>query len=431
MSRVALFGNTPDSFSPGAGNGACIARTERFRATMEAAGHEVIVCSPPQTVRPGGFVSAFLRERGPFDCIVAISPFPAEAVAQSGCTLPLWIDMNGMHPAEIQLAGADVHTNRLEMFRMLALERSLLARGDRFSAPSARQSDSILGQLFLLGRLDCGNRGSRVVHPFPHCAVTAPLSTGPESDDPDPPRIISTGSFNSWFDHTTLFRALEYVMERDSRAVFTCSGGAVPFWRRGVEEFASMTSSSRHCSRYDIRGWVGREELGDIYDTATAAVLADIPCNETRLGARTRVIDWVSRGIPVACTRGAEVSEDMDKAGTAIVVPQENPEELGRALLTLITRGEARSAIRKNQIRWCSEEGDPVRVFRPLNDWCSSPERLQGGIPPGFVPKPFGSLRYRLAAFALTVREKGLSEGLRRMAAKLPNSSVRQKRDSR
>ncbi len=428
MSRVALFGNTPDSFSPNAGNGACIARTERFRSTMEAAGHEVVVCSPPQTVRPGGFVSAFLRDRGPFDCIVAISPFPAEAVTHSDCALPLWIDMNGMHPAEIQLAGTDVHTNRLEMFRMLALERSLLARGDRFSAPSARQTDSVLGQLFLLGRLDCGNRGARVVHPFPHCALEVPLSRGPETDAP--PRIISTGSFNSWFDHTTLFRALEYVMERDSKVVFTCSGGAVPFWSRGVEEFASMTSSSRHSDRYELRGWVRREELENIYDTATAAVLADIPCNETRLGARTRMIDWVSRGIPVACTRGAEVSEDMERAGTAIVVPEESPEELGRALLTLITRGEVRSAIRRNQIKWCSEEGDPVRVFRPLHDWCASPLRLLGGIPSNFVPRRFGSLRYRAVSFVLAVREKGISEALGRIAAKLPIPSVRQKRES-
>lgn len=420
MSRVALFGNTPDSFSPDAGNGACIARTERFRSAMEAARHEVIVCSPPQTVRPGGSVSAFLRDMGPFDCIVAISPFPAEAVTLSCCTLPLWIDMNGMHPAEIQLAGTDVHKNRMEMFRMLALEHCLLARGDRFSAPSARQTDSILGQLFLLGRLDCGSRGVTVTHPFPHCALEVPLSRGPETDAP--PRIISTGSFNRWFDHRTLFMALEYVMERDTRVVFTCSGGAVPFWSKGMEEFTALAASSRHCGRYEIRGWVSREELDNIYDTATAAVLADIPCNETRLGARTRMIDWVSRAIPVACTRGAEVSEDMERAGTALVVPQQSPEELGRALLTLITRAEARSAIRKNQIRWCSEGGDPARVFRPLHDWCASPERLRGGIPPGFGPKPFGSLRYRLAAFALAVREKGFSEVLGRFFRKMSAS---------
>lgn len=407
MSRVALFGNTPDSFSPGAGNGACIARTGRFRSTMEAAGHEVLVCSPPQTVRPGRSVTAFLRDRGPFDCVVAISPFPAEAVTDSGCALPFWIDMNGMHPAEIQLAGTDVQKNRMEMFRMLALEHCLLARGDRFSAPSARQTDSILGQLFLLGRLDCGNRDIAVVHPFPHCSLEVPLSRGPETEAP--PRIISTGSFNRWFDHITLFRALEYVMERDPRVVFSCSGGAVPFWSRGMEEFTSLAASSSHSGRYDIRGWVGREELEDIYDMATAAVLADIPCNETRLGARTRMIDWVSRGIPVACTRGAEVSEDMERAGTALVVPQQSPEELGRALLILITRSEARSAIRRNQIRWCSEEGDPVRVFLPLNEWCASPERLRGGIPPGFAPKPFGTLRYRLSAFTLAARGKGFS----------------------
>lgn len=422
MSRVALVGNTPGSFSPDAGNGACIARTARFRSAMEAAGHEVSVFSPPQKARSGGTVKAFLRDGGTFDCIVAISPFPAEAVAHSGCGLPFWIDMNGMHPAEIQLAGTDARTNRLEMFRMLALERSLLARGDRFSAPSARQTDAILGQLFLLGRLDCGNRGSKVVHPFPHCALEVPLSRGPEAGDAIPPRIISTGSFNSWLDHTTLFRALEYVMDRDQRVVFTCSGGAVPFFSRGIEEFASMVSTSRHRSRYDIRGWVGREELEGIYDSATAAVLADIPCNETRLGARTRMIDWVSRGIPLACTRGAEVSEDMEKAGNALVVPQENPEELGRALLSLVGPGGARLSIRRNQLRWRTEGGDPERVFRPLNDWCKSPERLPGGIPPGFVPRPFGSLRYRLAALALTMREKGFSEIVGRVAAKLTSS---------
>jgi hypothetical protein len=121
----------------------------------------------------------------------------------------------------------------------------------------------------------------------------------------------------------------------------------------------------------------------------------------------------------------------MEKAGTALVVPQENPEELGRTLLTLITQTDARLAVRRNQLRWCAEEGDPVRVFRPLNDWCASPERLQGGIPQGFVPKPFGSLRYRLAAFALAAREKGYCAVMGRLASKLPFSSVRRERNPR
>lgn len=373
MPRILLVGNSGTNTDPSRGAGACIARTSRFQTALDSNGFHVDVCSITGSLSSISVVREALQ-KGSYSCIVAISPHPAEMAVLAGSDLPMWIDMNGMHPAEIHLSGEKTDEPRLEMLRILSLENTLLSRGDAFSAPSRRQVHSIMGELYLLGRMDASSKHLIPARPIPNCAQNASLSTGSPAGSTDF-SIISTGSFNSWFDGDTLFRALEYSMKRNSNISFTATGGAVDFAEEPYGSFLKNVSRSEFRDRFRMAGWVTRDELEEIQMTASAAVYTDIFCGETLLGARTRVLDWISRGIPVVCTEGAEIAEVISDQGMGIAVPTGNPEALGEAFLKLASEPELIERIKESQDLWRRGPGRMEEVFKPLFEWCSTPTR--------------------------------------------------------
>ena len=133
--RILLVGCDGKKDNASTGSGACIARTNRFLQALVSSGFSVDVCSPGTELSGKNHVRK-MHSSHDYACMVAISPHPAESAVLSETPLPLWIDMNGMHPAEINLTADQPGVPRLEMIRILALENLLLQRGDFFSAPS-------------------------------------------------------------------------------------------------------------------------------------------------------------------------------------------------------------------------------------------------------------------------------------------------------
>jgi len=423
MSNVLLVGNDGTRTFAGTGTGACTARTIRFRDALVSQGFSVSVCSPEEGRSGVHEVQRFLSERQ-FDCIVAISPFPAEAVVVADPELPLWIDMNGMHPAELQLESGRDGRSGERTLRMLSLENMLLSRGDAFSTPSRRQAYALYGELLVLGRsLQPGNC-QLMVSPVPHCSTEVQYTrSNPDSSF----RIISTGSFNLWFDETTLFNALELAMSQNSSILAEITGGRIPFSPEKYDNFCEMVAASKHKDRFHLHGWVSTEELFEVYSRAAVAAYTDVSCPETLLGARTRVLDWVSRGIPVVCTEGAEISEDIRQHDLGIVVPSGDSAAMAEAFLVLAADPAVRQKITQKQKKWSSSEGSLLQVFAPLFKWCENPcvvRKKQYGKPT--VPK-MNSLTYLGRIFMELAGSAGLVYALKRLAKRilrLPNRYV-------
>ncbi len=383
MARLALIGFSSDRHAPEKGGGAACMRTSRFHSALIGAGHTVEYISPATGSRSGAEVRNFLGERPDIKGIVAISMKPAIAAVRSRTELPLWIDLNGAHPAEMQLRSSIEPTREL-LARTLHQEALLLRRGDRFSTVSAQQRLAVIGELMILGRLDGGDISYEMVSCIGNCAMDIGEYTHHRQEGTF--SILSSGSFNLWFDAETLLKALETAMEKDSRIRFTCVGGPVPHSPYSYEQFLEKVNNSHFRKRMDIRGWVDKRELEEIYMRSDAAVYTDIPCYESELGARTRVLDWISRGIPVVCTRGAEISADIDRYGLGITVPQKNPQILADALIKLSGDSRTYERIVENQLSWCTGPGRISHMFNPLLKWAESP----GKSP--FRKRPVGRL---------------------------------------
>ncbi len=406
---VLIVGNDGAGASEALGGGACIARTTRFYQVLLHAGFKVDVFSPVTRFSSG--IKEHLAENH-YDCVIAISPHPGESAAITNINLPLWIDMNGMHPAEILLTSDTETLPRTEMLRILAMENILLSRGDFFSAPSKRQTYAILGELLLLGRLKASSKLNVPVQAIPHCAIEIPELPKVKSDD-NCFQIISTGSFNSWFDSETLFNGLIYAMEKNDSIFFTATGGAVPFAREQYELFMEKLSNSKLKDRFRMAGWVSKEELENIYSAADLAVYTDNHSIETLLGARTRVLDWISRSIPVLCTEGAEISETISRYGLGLTVPQQSPEALGKAILKFCSNSDLISEIKEKQIKWREGIGSMTSVFKPLIKWCLNPKK----IPPGQLCSPTvpqaSSKNYRKMVFKEIQEKTGTGKALK------------------
>jgi glycosyltransferase involved in cell wall biosynthesis len=384
---------------------------------MERAGLEVEVVSPPEG-RPGAVQVRRLCDGSDFSAAVLVSPFPAEAAAMAGLDMPMWVDINGHHPAEVQLHGSVSGRGWEQMTRILAMENLLLASGDRFSTPSRAQALAVMGELYLLGRLSAETAGLVPVEAIPHCVMPG-WERRFEERSPVPGHIISTGSFNLWFDHATLFRALERAMDRSPQIRFTSTGGAIPFSPERYPEFRAMVQGSRHRDRFDLLGWVDRDRLAHVYRTAACAVYADLPGGETMLGARTRVLDWIGRGIPVVCTRGAEISGDLDRRGMGTAVPQGDPVALSEAMLEASLSASAAEAMVSRQREWCGGEGSVDRLFAPLTEWLEHPRRLprrRAGRPT--VPRKDGP-SYLCRMFRMVLRDRGPAAAAARVLRRL------------
>jgi glycosyltransferase involved in cell wall biosynthesis len=427
VASIILVGCGSSREAVSSGDGACLARTQRFSLALEKAGYLADTFEATGSRSDTDRLRRLLRARPGLDAMVALSPFPAETAVMSGVELPLWIDMNGMHPAEVQLAGGDYARHRIHLARMLSLEATLLMRGDRFSTPSRRQRLAVLAELLLLGRLDAASLAVEPVSAIPNCVLpSTAIVTGREGSSDTPGfTIISTGSFNTWFDHRILFRAIETAMEADPAIRFVAAGGPIPHSPGSWEEFGELVSRSRHRERFSMRGWLVPADLERLYADADVAVYADMHCPETELGARTRVLDWIARGIPVVCTRGSEISVDVADEGMGLVVPQGDPEALSAAILSLRADPGMAGAIRERQEVWGRGKGAMSEVFKPLLEWAACPQKLPTRVL-GRAPVPsVRSFAYsRLLAWEIN-RSKGALQTFRKGILRLRSKRSR------
>jgi glycosyltransferase involved in cell wall biosynthesis len=421
MASVILVGCGSSKKAVSLGDGACIARTDRFRMALESAGYLADVFEISGSRSDSRKLKAFLGSKTGLDAMVAVSPFPAEVAVRTGAEMPMWIDMNGMHPAEVQLAGGDYTTHRVQLTRMLSLEAALLMRGDRFSTPSKRQKIAVMAELLLLGRLDAASLWVDPVIALPHCVLPVSGQTRERSRESGTGQflLISAGSFNRWFDHRTLFRALEIAMERNSSIRFVAAGGPVPHSPGSWEEFGGLAAGSRFRDRFSLPGWLEREDLEKLFARADAAIYADLPCPETLMGARTRALDWIARGIPVICTLGTEISEEIAAECLGLAVPQGDAEAMASAITSLASDTDLSRKINESQKAWGEGKGSMGEIFRPLLEWAACPQRLPSR-PLGRAPIPgFGSLSYSLLLAREIRRSRGAWHTLKKALFKL------------
>jgi hypothetical protein len=323
--------------------------------------------------------------------------------------------------------------------------------GDLFLCASEKQRDYWLGWLTAASR----------VNPLTHRqdpTLRSLLDVVPFGVPSEPPRrrhpairgvidgigegdlvVLWGGGIYNWFDPVTLIRGVEIAARRlpGLRLVFMSTGHPNP----EIQTMWTQVEARRVAGELGLLGthvffnesWVAYEDRADWLLDADIGVSTHFDHVETRFSFRTRILDYFWSGLPVICTAGDTLADDIERLGIGVTVPPESPEAVARALVELAEdaarRREcgARSVAHAASLTWPAAAA-PLRRFcadpRPAADREPGLARLPvpftptrddvAGAPEAFTaadaPPPRPGLPYR----ALRSAYRGLPSGIRR-----------------
>jgi hypothetical protein len=265
----------------------------------------------------------------------------------------------------------------------LMVETALLA-GDAFVCASERQRDLWLGALGALGRLDAEEHARDAA--FRHLIDVVPFGIEPEPPAPDGRAmrgglpgvdersrvLLWGGGIWNWLDPLTVIRAVaELARTRpDVRLVFM--GLRRPNARTTETEMAERAVALTHelgangSSVIFNEDWVPYEERGAWLADADIGVSAHFDTLETRFAFRTRVLDYLWAGLPVATTEGDVLADLVDEERLGASVPAQDASAWVVALAALLDNDGARTAARR-RVEAVRSRFEWPRVVEPLS----------------------------------------------------------------
>ncbi len=280
-------------------------RTRHFAEAVgdaaEVVDYREDVVEVARTLRPRALVTA--GNHGPTRAALRI-------LGEVDPALPTWIDVAGDPFAEAQAAAGE--DRPLVAAEATAVWAPALARGDAFSTVCDAGRDALYGALGVLGRVPLWEAGREPLHVLP-CAA----DFGDAPGEPRGPglRVVLLGGFNTWFDDETLAAGLEVAMARADVTVEVFGGAIVGHHEAGFARFRDRALRGPWADRYRFRGWVPHAELALLTAGSHVTVCLDRPGAEARLGARTRVLYALHRGLRVLATPASPVVAEAVIAG--------------------------------------------------------------------------------------------------------------------
>lgn len=263
-----------------------------------------------------------------------------------------------------------------------------MRHADLMLVANERQRDMWLGRACALGlmepeELDRDPTWARrmAIVPFGlHLPATAAPRAGLRQQvspvGQEDPVLLWGGGIWDWFDPLSLIRSMPRLIERHPRVRLVFMGTRhpspdVPMPRMLAHARAladELRLSGEHVIFHD--GWVPYEERLGWYGQADIGLTAHLKGLETRYAFRTRVLDYLAAGLPLATTEGDCFADLVRGEELGVVVPyadatgwtegldrllQERDRPEGHARRTRIARVAAR-------YRWSE-------VVRPLQEW--------------------------------------------------------------
>jgi glycosyltransferase involved in cell wall biosynthesis len=281
-----------------------------------------------------------------------------------------------------------------------------LRDGDLFLCASEKQRDYWLGWLSAVNRVnartyqrDPSLRSLIDVVPF-GVPAEPPRRRGPgirgvvDGVGQDDLVVLWAGGIYNWFDPVTLVRGVAMVVDRlpTLRLVFMSAGHPNP----EIQTMWTQVEARRLATELGLMGshiffnesWVAYDDRGDWLLDADIGVSTHFDHVETRFSFRTRILDYFWAGLPVVCTAGDTLAEDIQRLGAGLTVPPEDPEAVAAALLTLCLdparRREcaARASEHAASLHW-------PKAAEPLRRYCADPRRAadrESGLPRSPLP---------------------------------------------
>ncbi len=319
------------------------------------------------------------------DCIITSTDVMANAAARCGSSLPLWVDFYGSPMAERQQQAA-MHSHNGGLASAWRMIVPALLRGDYFSACSEWQRLALIGELGACGRLNSFTAGHDLVSSIPPGVSLPALQEGepifrghllPE----DAFIVLWTGGFNTWTDVQTLHAGIIAAMERDARIHFLSTGGAIPGHCEHVyPQFQQLVANGPFAERFHLQGWIDLECVRHAWLEADLAINIDTFSYEGLLGTRTRLLDWMQAGLPIATTVLSELTDILAQRDLVYSFQIGRADDLSRVILAALHNPVARRTKARQAREFLQHEWTNEQLLAPMLQWArnpmSSPDRI-------------------------------------------------------
>jgi glycosyltransferase involved in cell wall biosynthesis len=377
-----------------------------LRAALSDA--EVVLASPPvarEEALPGVDVVAYdpksvlgLTRR--FDVVISMS-FPVSVVLASlAKAKPLLIlDFFSQFYVEWMEVGRDLYRGlhrRLWTRAGQSYANLQLQVADYILCANERQRDAYAGVLGSLGRLtprlyDDDPTLRRLIDVAPHGLrpepppAARPLRAGAiPGIEPGDKLLLWLGGILYWYDPITLLRALARVREDHPELKLLFLGSSYPGgselgqglrYREAVAEAQRLGLTGSGVFFHDA--WLPHEAVVEYLAGAFAGVTTYFTNAETRFAHRTRFMDYIWARLPIVCTEGDVLADQVQRCGWGIAVPERDEDALAAALTRLAEDESFTAACRRN-LDTAAEAMTWEAAFEPL---VARLQKLQGVLP--------------------------------------------------
>ncbi len=254
-----------------------------------------------------------------------------------------------------------------------------------------RQRDSYIGAMASIGLLtprvydkdptlrqliDVAPHGIRPEPPPERRGRIKGVFPGIEKDDK---LLLWLGGILYWYDPVTVIRALARVREKHPEAKLLFVGSNYPGIAdlgKGVR-FRQAIAEAKRLGLWQEgvflqQEWVPHEEVVDYLMDADIAVTTYFTNAETRYAHRTRFLDFIWAQVPLICTEGDVLAEEVSERGWGIAVPERDEDALVAALTRLLEDEEFARDCRTN-LEAARKEVSWEAAFEPLLRFLSTP----------------------------------------------------------
>jgi len=263
----------------------------------------------------------------------SVQPYSTAARFAQRHHLPLWVDIFGDPLSETQSQLELMHQsedptlldNKVVHVWKLLLDG--LLGGDRFSALSMRQRHAIQGQLGCAGRLNQFTADQSVVDYLPYAVFPDDSKLAPREVSPSGHyTVMWCGSFNTWMDVPTLTKGLTNALAAEPNLRLLVVGGRIAGYNEiSYNQFLSGIRQAGVEGSVRMTDWQPLAKMHELYTQADLGLSIDRFTYEAELGSRTRLVNFLAAGVPVASTVVTELSVQLERHGYLV------PFELGNA----------------------------------------------------------------------------------------------------
>jgi glycosyltransferase involved in cell wall biosynthesis len=227
-----------------------------------------------------------------------------------------------------------------------------LLLADFVTCANERQRDAYIGVMASLGLLTADTYEQdptlrRMIDVVPHGVRQEPFPDGPGGIKGSRPGIgkddrllLWLGGILYWYDPLTLLRALSRARHKHPELKLLFLGTNYPGEARlgqGVRLQEAIDEAKRlgmwENGVYMHPEWVTQEEVTRYLQDADAAVTTYFTNAETRFAHRTRFQDYIWARLPILCTEGDVLAEQVAKRGWGIALPEADEEAVYQALV--------------------------------------------------------------------------------------------------